>query len=68
MKVFTIVLMFFLAACSDETAKNSDETKSDEPQPHILSDQEKMLQKAKDAEKLIKEAEKKRRQKIDDQG
>jgi len=68
-----MIIMIFtmgLLACS-EPQSNTDQSNindDDQPQTHLLSDQQKMLQKAKDTEKLIHEADEKRRKALEDQG
>jgi hypothetical protein len=67
---FVLLLSFLiLFGCSDEpTATEPEPVTENVGKKHMLSDQEKMIQKAKDAEKLIKEADEKRRKALDDQG
>lgn len=63
----TIFLMLGLFSCSDtSTDSDTDNAKSDNKK-HMLSDQQKMIQKAKDTEKLIHEADAKRRKALEDQ-
>jgi len=67
--MFVMVFVIGLCACSEpqtasETPVNKD---SKAPAKHMLSDQERMIQKAKDAEKLIEEADKKRRKALKQQ-
>ena len=59
-----------LVGCSSEPANEPDPESVTEKtsKKHMLSDQEKMLQKAKETEKLIQEADEKRRKALDDQG
>ncbi len=72
MKFKIIVLMLFstgLISCS-EPQSDTDQVKSEEknsPQEHILSDQQRMLQKAKETEEAMKKAQEKRRKAIEDQ-
>lgn len=58
-----------LISCS-EPQSGTDQVKSEEKnstQEHILSDQQRMLQKAKETEEAMKKAQKKRRKAIEDQ-
>ena len=66
--IITIFLMLGLFSCSDtSTDSNTGNNKTDN-KTHMLSDQQKMIQKAKDTEKLIHEANEKRRRALEDQG
>jgi Ni/Co efflux regulator RcnB len=67
-KILTILALITLTACGDEAAQKQQANTESATQKHMLSDQEKMIQKAKDAEEKIKKAEEKRRQAIKDQG
>lgn len=65
-----VLMMFILSACSGESndsaqVKNTDSTK---PSKHMLSEHERALQKAKEVEKQMQEAEEKRRKALKDQG
>ena len=69
--IIPLVLWLFLVACSSsENNNNSDANQATKNQTnkkeHMLSDQERMIQKAKDAEKLVKEAAEKQRKAIED--
>jgi len=69
-RVAMMTIVFGLCSCS-ESPTDSDQGSNNEtkkPGKHMLSDQEKMIQKAKDTEKLIKEADEKRRKAMKDQG
>lgn len=71
LKIIVMMLLTIgLFSCS-ESPSNTDQAnnKTDKStKTHILSDQQKLLQKAKDTEKLIHEADQKRRQALKDQG
>lgn len=72
MMLRTILLMVFvtgLFSCSEPqtTADKPANKDTKETSEHMLSDQERMIQKAKDAEKLIEEADIKRRKALKDQ-
>ena len=72
MNKFNLILLLFsclvLFACAEDSAPESKAEAEKTTQKHMLSEQEKMLQKAKEAEQLIKDAEEKRRQALEDQG
>lgn len=72
MKLKMLVILIFsigLMSCSEPQSETEKVTnKEDSPPKHMLSEQQKMIQKAKDAEKLVKEADEKRRQALKDQG
>ncbi|KAA3638570.1 MAG: hypothetical protein DWP95_12355 [Proteobacteria bacterium] len=62
-----MILTIALLSCSESPSETEHiDNKADNK--HMLSDQEKMLQKAKDTEKLIHEADEKRRKALEDQG
>jgi len=64
------ILVISLVGCSESESQNErgSKEKTGSQKEHLLSDQQKMIQKAKDGEKLIKEADDKRRKALDDQG
>ncbi len=65
-----MLLSIGLFACAEQQS-NTDQVKSTEKkstQEHILSDQQRMLQKAKDTEEEMKKAHEKRRKAVEDQG
>lgn len=67
-----LIIILFLSMClfsCGETPSDSEpnNAKTDQKE-HMLSDQEKMIQKAKDTEKLIHEVDEKRRKALEDQG
>lgn len=63
-KIIVIVLITTtLFSCSEPQSNNDQANKE-----HLLSDQQKMIQKAKNTEKLIHEADEKRRQALEEQG
>ncbi|MCB1583239.1 MAG: hypothetical protein KDI92_09265 [Xanthomonadales bacterium] len=70
MKNLLILLaLLTLAACGSDDAPQKKETaKQSATKEHMLSDQEKMIQKAKEAEDRIKEADEKRRKALKEQG
>ena len=73
MMLRNMLLMVFvtgLCACSESQTTTDKTVNKDTEQPakHMLSDQERMIQKAKDAEKLIQEADEKRRKALENQG
>ena len=59
-----------LLSCSESpsNSEQANDTSDKSPKTHMLSDQQKMLQKAKETEKLIHEADQKRRQALKEQG
>ena len=65
-----MLLAIGLLSCSDSPSnKDQANNKTDKStKTHMLSDQQKMLQKAKNTEKLIKEADERRRKALEDQG
>ncbi|MEZ5470677.1 MAG: hypothetical protein R3E90_02780 [Marinicella sp.] len=70
MKNLLILLaLLTLAACgSDDAPPKKGTAKQSATKEHMLSDQEKMIQKAKEAEDRIKEADEKRRKALKEQG
>ena len=72
MNKFNLILLcitfLIIFGCSEEPKTESKAVEEDTTKTHMLSDQEKIIQKAKDTEKLLKEADEKRRKALDDQG
>lgn len=70
MKQFLMLIsLVFLSACGGNDNSQSEEASNESAtKQHMLSDQEKMIQKAKETEEKIKQADEKRRQAIKDQG
>ncbi|MCW8869971.1 MAG: hypothetical protein OQK49_04640 [Proteobacteria bacterium] len=65
-----IVILFLvtgLYSCGETPSDSETNNASSDNKEHMLSDQEKMIQKAKDTEKLIHEADEKRRKALEDQ-
>ena len=63
--------LFFLVACTTSEDNNTSDTNQftdnqTNKKAHMLSDQERMIQKANDAEELVNEAAKKQKKAIDD--
>ena len=56
-----------LLSCSDPQSDSEKANQTNDNKKHMLSDQQKMIQKAKDTEKLIHEADAKRRKALEDQ-
>ena len=72
MNKFNLILLFttflIIFGCSEEPKTESKTEEEETTKTHMLSEQEKMIQKAKDADKLIQEADEKRRKALEDQG
>lgn len=68
--IMLVLLSFTLVACSSEDANTNQQPKVEKNnnKDHMLSDQEKMLEKARKAEEAIQEADEKRRKALEDQG
>lgn len=67
----TIIIIFLalgLFSCSEPPSDSDSKNTKTGHKEHMLSDQQKMIQKAKDTEKLIHEADAKRRKALEDQG
>ncbi len=63
-----IFCALLLTACGEKEQKQNQVNQeiAEQDKKHLLSDQKKMIQKAKDAEKLILEADDKRRKQLND--
>jgi|GEM_PF-1922116 len=66
-----LILLFSLIACStsedNDKPRESQNTKNQtSTKKHMLSDQQRMIQKAKDTEKLIKDTAEKQKKAVDD--
>lgn len=65
-------MVFVIALCScaesESPAEKSVNNETKQATKHMLSDQQRMIEKAKETEKLVKEADEKRRKALDDAG
>lgn len=70
MRQLIVILVFVtgLYSCGETPSNSEPNIASSDSKEHMLSDQQKMIQKAKDTEKLIHEADEKRRKALEDQG
>ncbi|MCX7544190.1 hypothetical protein [Marinicella gelatinilytica] len=66
--IVILVLITWLYSCGETPSDSEMNNARSDNKEHMLSDQEKIIQKAKDPEKLIHEADEKRRQALEDQG
>ncbi len=66
--IVILVLITWLYSCGETPSDSETNNAKSDNKEHMLSDQEKIIQKAKDPEKLIHEADEKRRQALEDQG
>ncbi len=64
------LFIFTIISCSSDQPNEQQATvkKADKTKKHMLSEQEKMLEKAKEVEKAVKDADEKRRKALEDQG
>ncbi len=70
-KTFMVLLCgvgLWSCSSSEPDTTQANKTENNNNQEHMLSDQQRMIQKAKDAEKLVKEADEKRRKALAEQG
>ncbi len=71
LRIFILMLMTFtLFSCSSDDSKTNHqaEVEKQNKKEHMLSDQEKLLEKARKAEEDLKKADEKRRKALEDQG
>lgn len=71
-KMLRLIVILFLTiglySCGEAPSDSEQNNIKTVNKEHMLSDQQKMIQKAKDTEKLIHEADEKRRKALEDQG